>query len=61
MNHLTLKDRHEMRYMGYTLRAWYLNPFGVPFHKDFPTEEKMEDFNRRAHEVGTKFLGFVSL
>ena len=61
MNHLTLKDLRKMRYMGYTIRAWYLSPFGVPFHKDFLTEKEMDDFNRRTVEVGTKLVGFVSL
>ena len=59
--HLTIRDRQEMNCMGYRYRAWYLNPYGVPFHKDFRTCEEMDDFNRRAHDVGTKLTGYVSL
>ena len=51
---LTMKDRSEMRYMGYTCRAWFVNPHGVPFHKDFHTKEKMSEFVRAAVAVGTK-------
>ncbi len=61
MNHITIKDRREMTYMGYSYRAWYLSPFGVPFHKDFHTAEEMDAFNRSAQEVGTKILEFVGL
>ncbi len=61
MNHITVKDRREMKYMGYRFRAWYLSPFGIPFHKDFHTAEEMDAFNRSAQEVGTKILEFVGL
>ena len=47
--------------IGNGYRAWFVNPIGVPFHKDFQTSEEMDDFIHRAREVGTKFMGFVSL
>ena len=46
---------------GNEYRAWFVNPLGVPFHKDFPTSKEMDDFIHRAREVGTKLTGFVSL
>ena len=58
---LTIKDRREMNHMGYQYRAWYLNPFGVPFHKNFLTYAEMDNFNRQAHDAGTKLLGYASL
>ena len=61
MNNITLIERREMKHMGYTLKAWYLNPHGVPFHKYFHTGKEMEDFNQKASAVGTKLIGFVSL
>ena len=61
MNHITINERREMKYMGYAFRAWYLSPFGIPFHKDFHTAEEMDAFNRSAQEVGTKILEFVGL
>lgn len=58
---VSIKDRAEMKHMGYEYRAWFVNPFGVPFHKDFTTAQEMDDFINRAYEVGTKLSGFVSL
>ena len=54
-------ERKKMRYFGDTIRAWYVNPLGVPFHKDFSDGNKMEEFNARARSVGTKIIGFASI
>ena len=59
--YLTLKDKAEMKYMGYTIRAWFTNPNGVPFHKDFTNRTEMESFVEKAHGVGSKLVGFASL
>lgn len=61
MAHLTLSDRKEMRTLGNTTRAWFINPMGVPFHKDFPNGEQMEEFISRAAKAGSKLTGFASL
>ena len=58
---IILKEKFEMKRMGDRYRAWFVNPFGVPFHKDFPTSEEIDNFISRAREVGTKLTGFVSL
>ena len=58
---LSMRDKKEMRRMGYELRAFFINPHGVPFHKDFMTEPGMMDFIRKAREVGTEFVGYVSI
>ncbi len=47
----TLKEQSEMRKMGYTIRAWYKNAHGVPFHKDFRTIEEFWDFGTKVHEA----------
>ena len=53
MRHLTIKDRAEMKYMGYNFRVFFKNSHGVPFHKDFTNRNEMEDFIARAEQVGT--------
>ena len=58
---MTLTEKRSMRYMGYTIRAWYMNPSGVPFHKDFRTGDEMEVFTEKAIKVGTKMTGFASI
>ena len=58
---MTLRERSEMRYMGYTHRAFFINPFGVPFHKDFRSGDEMEKFIGKAAEAGTTLKGFVSI
>ena len=47
----TLKEQSEMRRMGYTIRAWYKNAHGVPFHKDFTTVEEFWDFSAKVNEA----------
>lgn len=61
VDHITLKDTFKMQRMGYTHRAFFINPFGVPFHKNFSSGEEMEKFIRSAREIGTKLSGFVSI
>lgn len=55
---MTIRERREMRRMGYTVKAWYISPRGIPFHKDFITVEEMEAFNKAAAEAGTRLKGF---
>lgn len=61
MTNMTLREKREARQMGYQHRAFFINPHGVPFHKDFMTGDEMEDFIRKAKEAGTKLTGFVSI
>lgn len=58
---LTINDKREMKRMEYTHRAWFISPTGVPFHKDFTSGERMEEFIYKAQEAGTKLRGFASL
>lgn len=60
-SNITVRDRSEMKRMGYGYRAWFLNPLGVPFHKDFETAKVMDAFIEKAAAVGTKLTGFVSI
>ena len=58
---MSMKDRFEARNFGYSIRAFYINPFGVPFHKDFRDDNEMAIFNRKAEDAGTTFTGYVSI
>jgi len=57
---LTIRDKKEMKRMGYEFRAFFVNPHGVPFHKDFMTIAGMAGFVREAKEAGSKFKGYDS-
>lgn len=61
MKNISVKDRAQMKRFGDTIRAWYVNPSGVPFHKDFTSAEKMEEFNEKAKAVGTRMTGFCGI
>ncbi len=58
---MTIREKREAKEMGYKHRAFFINPHGVPFHKDFRTGEEMERFIEKAREVGTKLTGFVGI
>lgn len=58
---LTQKDKSEMKAWGSVIRAFFVNPFGVPFHKDFADFEKMMEFVRKAEAVGSELRGFASI
>ena len=58
---IAIRDRAEMKWMGKQYRAWFVNPLGVPFHKDFMTSEEMDAFIDKARAVGTKLVGFMSI
>ena len=58
---MSTKERFEARSFGYRLRAFYINPYGVPFHKDFRDDNELEIFNRKAEDVGTTFTGYISI
>ena len=55
---VTPKDQSEMRRMGYTIRAWYKNAHGVPFHKDFRTIEEFRAFSTKVLEAKGVTLGY---
>lgn len=56
---LTIKERAEMKRMGYYYRVWYTTKRGVPFHKDFTSQREMRKFTDEAREVGTQMNGFA--
>ena len=53
---LTIKDKAEMKRMGYEYRAWFISPRGIPFHKDFTTYREMQEFIKAAKTVGTRLV-----
>lgn len=59
MYSLTLQDKSEMKYMGYTYRAWFKTQRGVPFPKDFRNKADMELFIKQAAENGIKLVQWL--
>lgn len=59
--HITLKESREMKYMGYTYKAQYKSPRGIPFTKYFIKKAEMDDFNKKAKEAGSTFLGAIAI
>lgn len=57
---ISLRDQREMKRMGYEYRAFFINPHGVPFHKDFMTIAGMAGFIKEAQEAGTRIKGYAS-
>lgn len=55
------KEQSKMRAFGDTIRAWYMSPTGVPFHKDFRDYHKMVEFNDKARECGTRLTAFCGI
>lgn len=49
---LTIKERTEMKRMGWTIRAWYKNANGVPFHKNFTTAAEYRRFTEQVKAYG---------
>lgn len=51
---ITMKERHEMKYMGETIKAVFERPNKTTFPKYFYTEEQCEEFTAGAEEYGNK-------
>lgn len=55
---MTIRERAEMKRMGYTIKMRYETRRGVPFYKYFTTAKEARAFNRRAIDAGTRILGY---
>lgn len=61
MRHLTLKDKREMKVFGYTVRAWYINRKGIPFHKDFRSTVELDRFTEKALKAGAELEAVLAV
>lgn len=55
---MTIRERAEMKRMGYTIKMRYETRRGVPFYKYFRTVKEARAFNSRAIDAGTRILGY---
>ena len=58
---ITLKDRKEMKYMGYSVKAYYIRPNGIGFPKYFSTSEEFSDFTNKANNNGVILRDWAEL
>ena len=58
---ITLKEREEMKYMGYKIKATYTNKNNIPFHKYFVNKVDFKKFNVAVLEAGGHMTGSYTL
>ena len=58
---IDLKERRDMRYMGWVIKAVYKTYRGVPFTKYFRNSREWSEFTQEAEKLGTIFVASMSL